>query len=105
MNRYILVFFSASSQSEAQKIAKELLEKRLIACATLYNPVTSLYVWKAEIETSQEVEVILKTKNEYFSQIKEHIEKNSSYDTPQILKVAIEDGNKKYLQWMDESLD
>ena len=57
MNFHI-VYITASSREEAEKISRVLLEERLIACANIFDPVTSLYWWKGEIR--KDAEALLK---------------------------------------------
>ncbi len=40
---YILVMITTSSREEAEKIAIALLEKKLIACANIFGPVSSRF--------------------------------------------------------------
>jgi len=104
MSEYILVHLTTSSEVEAKKIIRFLLDKKLIACATIIPNVTSLYLWKGEIEEETEVEVQLKTKDILFDKVRSLIEKHHSYQTPQILKIPISSANKAYLKWIDDSL-
>ena len=51
-----------------------------------------------------EVKVVMKTTSKHWEKVRDIIEEKSSYDTPQILRIDITDGNKKYLKWMEETL-
>jgi periplasmic divalent cation tolerance protein len=64
---------------EAEKIAKILLKKRLVACVN-YFPVKSAYYWKGKIVKDTETFLIIKTKNENELKVISEIKKNHSYE-------------------------
>jgi uncharacterized protein involved in tolerance to divalent cations len=43
MPSYITVFMTVSDEKEATKIVRNLLKERLIACANIVGPVSSLF--------------------------------------------------------------
>ena len=85
----ISIYVTCKDKKEAEKLAKILLEKKLIACANIH-PISSLYRWKGKIEHSKEYAMILKTKKNMFDEIKDEIKKNHSYDVPCICSWNIE---------------
>ena len=59
------LYVTTKDSSEAKKLAKVLLENKLIACANILPEMTSLYEWNGEIEESLESVLVLKTKQEF----------------------------------------
>lgn len=100
MTGIICIFWTCQNEKEAKSIISDLLEKRLIACASIIPNITSLYVWKDKVEEGKEVKVIIKTKSDHFSTISKHIRKKGSYEVPEILQVEVSDGNPDYLSWV-----
>ena len=98
----IYIFWSCREKSEAKKIIHGLLDKRLIACASLLPEVESIYRWEGKIEMSQEVKVILKTASNHFEAIQNYIQTHCSYEVPEIIQVDIAQGNPQYLSWIAE---
>jgi len=98
----ILIYTTCKNKEETEKISKHLLEKRLVACAVNF-PAGSSYWWNEKIENSKEQILLLKTKDESFSQIKEEIKKLHSYETPCILKLNVE-ANKSYEEWLNKEV-
>jgi len=98
---YIFAYITASSIDEAKKIGRELLEKKIAACINIF-PITSMYWWEGKIEESPEFVMIVKTKTEKFKELKEEVIKLHSYETPCICAFAVEDGYRKFLDWIDE---
>lgn len=99
----ILVYITNSSKEEAEKIAKHLLEKRLIACASIY-PIQSMYWWEGEIANENEYVLDAKTSEDIFEEVKSEVEKIHTYSIPCILKIPI-DTNDNYKDWMKKELN
>ncbi len=104
MNKFVYINWTCRDLEEARKIARALLEKKLIACANIIPQMESLYSWKGKIETDHEVKVIFKTRDTHFSAIKDYIEKNGSYEVPEISKIYLDEINDSYLQWLTSIL-
>lgn len=96
----IYIFWSCRDKTEAKKIIHILLEKGLIACASIIPQVESIYRWEGKIEESVEVKVILKTLALHFETIQSIILAEGSYSVPEILRVDIAGGNPQYLAWV-----
>jgi periplasmic divalent cation tolerance protein len=97
----VLVYMVCGSEDEARKIAQVLLAERLVACANIMAPHSSLYWWNDKIETGQEVAVILKTRGELFERVKEAACRLHSYECPCIIALPIENGYEPFLQWIE----
>ena len=98
----IYIFWSCRDKSEAKRIAYQLLDLRLIACASIFPEVESIYRWEGTIEESKEVKVILKTDSKHFDAIQRTIKAQCSYEVPEIVQVDISRGNPHYLSWIAE---
>lgn len=91
-------------QTEAKELARKLLEAKLVACAQLSQPSTSLYWWQGEIEEENEYHLVVKTFSHLFEPIVEIIDNEHSYDTPQIIGTPITRISAAYLAWMKEEI-
>lgn len=100
----IVIFITAKNQTEAKKIAKALLEKKLIACANITKEVNSFFWWQGKIDQAKEVLLILKTKRTLLKRLIKTVKAIHSYDVPEIIALPIIDGNKDYLKWIGESV-
>lgn len=103
-NSYAIILWTTDSIQEAENIAAELLEKKLIACANITPKVISLFHWEGKLERADECKVFMKSKEENFSAVEKYIQKNSSYDVPEILLLSIKKGHGPYLAFIDEAL-
>lgn len=104
MAQYIQIEWTCSSLEEGRKIARDLVDQRLVACANLVPHIESIYHWEGKVEADQEVKVLLKTESVHFEAIKSYIETHASYDVPAILVFSIEEGNGNYLRWLSEAV-
>ncbi|MEM2954730.1 MAG: divalent-cation tolerance protein CutA [Candidatus Nanoarchaeia archaeon] len=93
----ILCYIPCKDKKEAEKIAKFLLDKKLIACANIF-PIISISKWTKKIRAIKEHILIVKT-NKNFNAIKKEIEKIHSYKIPCILEIKVK-ANDKYDKWV-----
>lgn len=82
----------------------ELLNQRLIACASLIDNVQSMYWWKNKIITDSETMVMMKTTNRKIKAIKNFFLVNHPYQTPELIVLDIQ-AEQKYLEWMLKETD
>ena len=104
MTDKILVLTTVGSKDEARKIGRALVERRLAACVNLVPQVRSIYRWKGQIEEAEEWLLILKTTRAAFERVREAILDLHSYDVPECVSVAVDDGSVEYLSWIGQSM-
>lgn len=102
--KFILVFITAPSKKEGERIVSELMNRHLIACGNILEGVDSIFTWKNKVERASEVLVILKTKRSMFKEIVYMVEKHHSYEVPEIIALPVIEGSKEYLKWIDENV-
>ncbi|MEM3549825.1 MAG: divalent-cation tolerance protein CutA [Candidatus Bathyarchaeia archaeon] len=100
----LIVLVTTRNREEAEKIARILLEEKLIACANILGPLQSLFWWSGKIEEATENLLIIKTRADLFEKLSEIIKAQHSYEIPEILAITIHDGYKPYLNWLNNSL-
>jgi len=96
----IFIYITNPTKKEARRIAKHLLQKKLIACANIF-PIDSLYWWKDKIVNEKEIVLIAKTKKENFEKVKQEVERIHSYTIPCVVKIAV-NSNEKYFKWLKQ---
>jgi periplasmic divalent cation tolerance protein len=99
-NRYIIVIVTAPSKQEAEKIAQRLLDKRLIACANIIGPVSSVFHWSGKTEHAEEYLMLLKSRKDLFEKLSETVKALHSYEVPEILVLPVVGGLEAYLSWL-----
>ncbi len=101
---YIQITWTSATLEEAKRIAQSLVALKLVACAQISPQIESIYLWKGQIESSQEVKVTLKTLRKHFDAVVSLIQKECSYEVPEILAVTVDLGSASYLEWMRSCL-
>jgi|SRR5215469_9205651 len=99
-----LVVTTCGSQEEARRIARELVDRKLAACVNIVPHVESVYRWKGEVESASEWLLIIKTTAAAFERLREIVLELHSYDLPECIQIAIEDGSSSYLDWIADSV-
>jgi periplasmic divalent cation tolerance protein len=99
-----IVLSTAGSEDEARKIAQFLVERQLAACVNIVPQVESIYRWQENVESSREWLLVIKTSADQFPTVRDAIREMHSYDLPECIALAIEDGSSQYLEWLGESL-
>ena len=103
MQNFIEIQWTAGSIDEARKIARYLVQERLVASAQIIPWIESIYMWNNQLETVQESKVVCRTIQGNFKAIEEVILQNSSYEVPEILQTAYTGGSEPYLNWVKET--
>jgi len=101
---YVVVFMTTSNKEEAEKIVRILLKERLIACANIAGPVSSLFWWQEKIDEAKEFLVFMKSHKNLFERLSERVREIHSYDVPEIIALPIIEGSPPYLDWLKASL-
>jgi periplasmic divalent cation tolerance protein len=104
MKEKVIVFSTASTDEEAERIASALLEDRIAACVNIVPNVRSNYWWQGKIEKSEEYLLLIKTKKSLVSRVEEKIKSVHSYECPEVTAVEISEGSSDYLDWIDQTL-
>lgn len=104
MTDKIVVFSTAASAEEAEKIARRLVEERLAACVNVIPEIRSFYRWQGKIEDGAEWLLVIKSSRECFDALRSAVEKLHSYDVPEVIALPVVEGARNYLNWMDGEL-
>ena len=97
----MLVFTTVSSEDEAAKLIRTLLERRLIACGTMLPGARSLYRWQGKIADERETLVLLKTRSARVEALQEAFGELHPYKVPELLAVSADTGLEKYVDWIN----
>lgn len=97
----ILVLTHVPDRDVATRIAQALLERRLAACVNIGGTVHSMYHWRDEIETADELPLSIKTRAALYPLVERAIRDLHPYETPEILAIPVHAGLRSYLDWID----
>lgn len=95
---------TTANKEEAEKIARCLLDEKLVACANIIGPASSLFWWTGKITTGEEFVLLMKSHSDLFAKLSERVKALHSYEVPEIIALPITDGSEAYLKWLDSNL-
>lgn len=99
----VVCLSTASSDEEAAKIARALVEERLAACVNLVPAVRSIYTWQGKVEDGAEVLMVIKTRRSLVAKLTARVKALHSYTVPEVIAADIVGGNPDYLAWLADS--
>lgn len=101
---YQLVLCTAGSDSQAETIARGLVDRRLAACVNIVGGVCSVYRWQGKVLREEEKVLVIKTAARLFDQVRDAIRELHTYDVPEVLAIPIVNGDADYLAWLSGNL-
>lgn len=102
VNKYCMILTTASSQDQADFLAKILVRNGLAACVQI-SAITSTYRWQGSLHTEPEWLLRIKTTTDLYSQVEETLLEHHSYETPEIICIPVEQGSAPYLAWINDN--
>lgn len=103
-NKYIVVITTIDSKKKAEELSQKLVENRLVACAQIIGPITSIYWWQDKVEKAKEWVCLMKSKKSLFSDIEKMILSLHPYQVPEIITLPLLEGTRSYLAWLEQEL-
>ena len=89
-------------KTNALRVAKLLIKKKLAACVSI-KQIFSVYEWDDDIQETKEFEITIKSKLEFQDYLIEFLNKNSTYDVPQIIYKKYQT-DIKYHDWLNKTI-
>ncbi len=102
MSEIVLGYIPCKNKKEAEKIAKNLVEKRLIACSNIIPSISSCYKIEGKICNETESLLLIKTAKTKKKIVSNEIKKMHSYKLPCIGFLKFDDLNKEYELWVKQ---
>ena len=73
------------TRQQAIELAERLIDARLVACAQVDGPITSVYRWKENIEKGEEWGLTLKFSMKKEDELTDYLQTHHPYEEPQWL--------------------
>lgn len=99
MEQLVVVYVTINNVSNAQKLACDLLEKRLVACVNIVPVVQSWYVWEEKIAHEDEIVMLMKTVAHNYQELEQEILLQHPYQVPCIVKIPVY-ANQSYMDFV-----
>jgi periplasmic divalent cation tolerance protein len=100
----IIIFITAGSEAEGEKIARGLVEKKVVACVNIIPKIRSIYWWDGKVCDDEEVLLIAKSRKHLFPAICTIVKELHSYQVPEVIALSLMDGSKDYLKWVGDTV-
>ena len=105
MTDKVVVLVTCGTPREANRIAAELVERRLAACVNVLGTrVRSIYRWKGKVGTAAEYLLLIKTARRKLPGLRAAVKRLHSYEVPEIIALPIVEGSLAYLRWLEQCL-
>lgn len=101
----IVILVTAGSEAEAERIARALVEERLVACVNVLPGVRSFYRWQGRVADEGELLLVIKARRGRFEAIAARVRELHSYDVPEVLALSLAAGSAPYLEWLASVTD
>src|SRR5262249_53492470 len=93
----LLVFTNLPDRASAERLADNLVEKKVAACVNILAPCRSVYRWKDEIQHDEEHPLLIKTTEARYAALEQAIRACHPYELPEIIAVPVGRGLPDYL--------
>jgi periplasmic divalent cation tolerance protein len=104
-DRYLMAMTTTDARQAAERLASDLVERRLAACVQVLGPISSTYRWRGAVETAEEWLCLIKTTGTRFDALAAWVEANHGYETPELTAVPVAQGSPGYLAWVSAATD
>ena len=104
MTEALVAMTTFANEADAARVARVLVEERLIACANVLPGARSIYRWKDGVADEREVVVLMKTRKQDWAALLSRLHELHPYETPELVALRIAAGAPKYMAWLDEAL-
>jgi periplasmic divalent cation tolerance protein len=95
-----VVLSTFGREEDAVRVARALLDARLVACVNLLPGTRSLYRWQGAIEDATEVLAVMKTRRERLPELEATFAALHPYQVPEFLVLSVAAGAAPYLAWL-----
>jgi periplasmic divalent cation tolerance protein len=97
----VVVLTTITNNDEAVALVKELLDRRLIACGTIFSAARSLYRWEGKVADETEAMLMLKTRSGCVEGLRRAFTELHPYKVPELLAIPVTGGLERYLGWIN----
>jgi periplasmic divalent cation tolerance protein len=97
----LIVLTNVPERAAAERLARDLVERRLAACVNLLAPCHSFYRWEGAMQQDEEYPLLIKTTRARYAALEAAIRDGHPAELPEIIAVPVECGLAGYLNWVD----
>jgi len=95
-----IVLTTIGAKEAAEKVAQQLVDRRLAACVNIVGPIRSIYRWKHKVHNEPEYLLLIKTTAEQAAQLQSSFKGLHPYELPEVVELSVHGGSEDYLAWL-----
>jgi len=95
-----VAYSTVEKKKDAEKIAKHLVDKRIVACVNVIKIENSFYRWKGKTEVTPEYLLVMKLSKKNFDRLDRELKHIHPYDVPELIAMKVEKSGSKYANWV-----
>ena len=99
-----LIALCTCPPDKAAEIARELVRRRVCACVNVVPGLRSVYVWKGKVEEDAESLLVIKTREDRFSELESAVREVHPYEVFELIATQVDRGSENYIRWLDETM-
>mgnify|MGYP006288584223 CR=1 FL=1 len=96
----VLVVYVTAPTDAAPDLARELVRRRVAACANIVPTVQSFFWWDDRVQDEPESLLILKTRSDAFERLRDAVVELHPYDVPEVIATNVERALEPYARWV-----
>lgn len=96
----VLVVLVTAPTDVAPDLARELVRRRVAACANVLPAVQSFFWWDDRVQDEPESLLILKTRADAFERLQQAVVELHPYDVPEVIATRVERALDPYARWV-----
>ncbi len=100
----LLVATTVATREQALALAREMVERRLAACAQI-TAIESIYRWQGAVEHEGEFRLLFKTQASAYGRLEAALRARHPYELPAIHAIATTQADAAYAEWVRDSCD
>ncbi len=97
------VVFCTVPLEAAESLSFSLVDQGVAACVSQVPGVISTFFWKGEVNTQNEVLLIIKTSDDALSELMTIVAALHPYDVPEIIALDVANAHAPYAAWVEDA--
>ena len=90
---------TVANEADAKSLATSTVSRGLAVCVQVDGPISSYYMWKGELEVSNEFRLSFKCTENQSAALEQHVLAQHPYETPEWMVIRTDRVGEKYLSW------
>lgn len=104
-NSVVIILVTVPDGQVAERLARSLVEERLVACVNIVPDLMSLYWWEGSVQSSDEVLMLAKARRGDVDAVAARVRELHPYEVPEVIATEVVGGLDVYLDWVNSETE